>query len=76
MHVVFVEPAFPTNQGEFVRGLARVGAQVSAIGEAPLEALPRALEECLHTYEQVPSVVHQPSLEKAEALRATQTSYS
>jgi hypothetical protein len=70
MHVVFVEPAFPSNQTEFVRALHEVGAQVSAIGEAPLEAIPRRLKGWLSQYEQVPSVVHQPSLE--EAVRAIQ----
>ena len=65
MHVVFVEPAFPSNQREFVRGLHEVGAQVSAIGEAPLAALSSELKSWLSLYEQVPSVVHQPSLEKA-----------
>jgi D-alanine-D-alanine ligase-like ATP-grasp enzyme len=70
MHVVFVEPSFPRNQMEFVRALHEVGATVSAIGEAPLEGLPRQLKEWLTLYEQVPSVVHQPSLE--EAVRAIQ----
>ncbi|MCP5065620.1 MAG: ATP-grasp domain-containing protein, partial [bacterium] len=70
MHVVFVEPAFPTNQMEFVRALHEVGAEVSAIGEAPVEGLPSRIKGWLSQYEQVPSVVHQPSLE--EAVRAIQ----
>ena len=41
MHVIFVEPAFPANQQEFIRALHSVGAAVTAIGEAPVEALPR-----------------------------------
>ena len=65
MHVVFVEPAFPSNQREFVRALSEVGAQVTAIGEAPIEALPRSLKQWLDAYEQVPSVVDQPALERA-----------
>ena len=65
MHVVFVEPAFPRNQTEFVRALAEVGARVTAVGEAPVEALPGKLKGWLHGYEQVPSVVHRPSLEGA-----------
>ena len=32
MHVVFVEPAFPVNQQEFVRGLHAVGAGDRAAG--------------------------------------------
>ena len=39
MHVLFVEPAFPKNQREFVRALRQVGAQVTGIGESPLEAI-------------------------------------
>jgi len=33
MHVVFVEPAFPRNQREFVRALRAAGAHVTGIGE-------------------------------------------
>lgn len=39
MHVLFVEPAFPKNQREFVRALRAVGARVTAIGESAPEAL-------------------------------------
>lgn len=62
MHVIFVEPAFPYNQREFPRALAAVGAKVTAIGEAPIEALDAELKSWLYAYEQVPSVVHEPSL--------------
>ena len=65
MRVVFVEPAFPKNQREFVRALAEVGAEVWAVGEAPVEALPQELKRQLTGYEQVRSVVHEPSLEEA-----------
>lgn len=65
MHVVFVEPGFPSYQRDFVRGLAEVGATVSAVGEAPLDALPASTRDALTWYEQVPSVVHEPSLEAA-----------
>lgn len=57
MHVVFVEPAFPANQREFVRGLALTGARVSAVGERPKESLDEDLRRWLLHYEQVPSVV-------------------
>jgi hypothetical protein len=56
MHVVFIEPRFPGNQKEFVRGLREAGAVVSAVGESPLEALGSDLTEWLHFYEQVGSV--------------------
>ena len=39
MHVIFVEPSFPKNQREFLRALSSVGARVTGIGEAPVEAL-------------------------------------
>ncbi|MDX1395685.1 MAG: ATPase [Gemmatimonadota bacterium] len=56
MHVVFIEPRFPGNQKDFVRGLSEAGADVTAIGEAPREALGAELESWLVHYEQVGSV--------------------
>ena len=47
MHVLFVEPRFPANQPEFVRGLHASGARVTGIGEAPVEALGPVLESWL-----------------------------
>jgi formate-dependent phosphoribosylglycinamide formyltransferase (GAR transformylase) len=57
MHVLFVEPAFPVNQREFVRALHAVGARVTAIGESPAEAVLPHIGQYVHAYEQVPSVV-------------------
>jgi formate-dependent phosphoribosylglycinamide formyltransferase (GAR transformylase) len=65
MHVLFVEPAFPSNQREFVRGLAQIGATVTGIGERPLEHLDGELRGWMHAYEQVTSVVHEESLRNA-----------
>lgn len=62
MHVLFLEPSFPRNQREFVRALHAVGARVTAIGEAPPQALDAELRQWLHGYERVPSVVHEPAL--------------
>lgn len=62
MHVIFVEPAFPYNQRQFVRALHAAGARVTGIGEMPLEALSSEIRHWLYRYEQVPSVVHEPSL--------------
>lgn len=62
MHVVFVEPAFPRNQGEFIRALHTVGAQVTAIGEAPAEALPNQIRSRLHGYEQISTVASEQAL--------------
>ncbi|MCP3956908.1 MAG: ATP-grasp domain-containing protein [bacterium] len=71
MHVIFVEPAFPYNQRQFVRGLRAAGARVTGIGEMPLDALPSEIRDWLYRYEQVPSVVHEPSL--LEAVRRVQS---
>jgi formate-dependent phosphoribosylglycinamide formyltransferase (GAR transformylase) len=62
MNIIFVEPAFPYNQREFVRGLHSVGARVIGIGERPLGALDGELRHWLTHYEQIGSVVHEPSL--------------
>ena len=56
MHVLFVEPAFPGNQRQFVRALATVGARVTAISEAPPEAYDGELAGWLDGYERVGSV--------------------
>ena len=47
MHILFVEPAFPANQREFVRGLSRLrhtGVRITGIGERPAEYLVGQLE--------------------------------
>jgi carbamoylphosphate synthase large subunit len=62
MDVVFVEPAFPYNQREFVRALASVGARVIGIGERPLSALDDELKHWLTHYEQIGSVVDENQL--------------
>ncbi|MEO7794584.1 MAG: ATPase, partial [Thermoanaerobaculia bacterium] len=72
MHVIFVEPKFPYNQREFVRGLAAVGARVTGIGERPWEAIDEELRSWMVGYEQVRSVVHEPSM--LEAVRKVQAS--
>ncbi len=65
MHVLFVEPGFPSNQREFVRGLASVGARVTGIGERPPESFDRDLRGWLHAYERVSSVTNEPALLEA-----------
>lgn len=55
MHVIFLEPAFPANQREFVRALREAGALVSGIGDRPLHALDDQLKGWLYSYEQVGS---------------------
>lgn len=71
MHVLFVEPKFPYNQRQFVRGLAAVGARVTGIGEAPPEALDDELRGWLSGYEQVRTVVDEGAL--LEAVRRVQS---
>jgi len=70
MHVLFVEPKFPFNQRQFVRGLHAVGARVTGIGEAPAEALDPELKSWLHGYERVRTVVDEGAL--MEAVRRVQ----
>ena len=62
MHVLFVEPSFPSNQREFVRGLHSVGAQVTGIGERPVEYLDDQMKGWLHNYEHVSSVCNEQAL--------------
>lgn len=64
MNVVFVEPSFPTNQRQFVRGLREAGATVIGIGERPAEWLDDEMRNWLAHYEQVPSVVDVETLER------------
>ena len=65
MHVAFVEPCFPNNQREFLRGLLSTGARISAISERPIEALPVELREGLFQYERVRSVVDEHAMAEA-----------
>ncbi|MCA1824631.1 MAG: acetyl-CoA carboxylase biotin carboxylase subunit family protein [Mycobacteriales bacterium] len=65
MNVIFVEPAFPKNQREFVRGLASVGASVIGIGERPGDWLDDELRGWLSHYQQVGSVTDTGALSDA-----------
>ena len=57
VRVIFVEPNFPKNQRQFVRGLAEVGAEVIGIGESPQDFLDDELRSWMVHYHQVPNVV-------------------
>lgn len=70
MNVMFIEPAFPHNQREFVRALHAAGSSVIGIGERPRAHLDRELASWLHDYVQVSSVVHEERL--LEGVRAVQ----
>jgi formate-dependent phosphoribosylglycinamide formyltransferase (GAR transformylase) len=70
MHVVFVEPCFPANQKEFVRGLVQAGATVSAVGERSKDTLDDDLRRWLLHYEQIPTVVDADNLARTVAWMA------
>ena len=71
MHVLFVEPKFPYNQREFVRGLHQAGARVTGIGERPWESIDEELRSWMVGYEQVRTVVHEG--EMLEAVKRVQS---
>jgi len=62
VNVIFLEPSFPANQREFVRGLFEAGAGVIGIGERPKEALDPDLKRWMVHYEQVRSVVDEDAV--------------
>ena len=62
MNIIFIEPSFPYNQREFVRGLFESGANIIGIGERPEEYLADDVKHWLGHYVQVQSVVHEPTL--------------
>ena len=70
MNVIFVEPAFPANQREFVRGLAEAGANVIGIGERPGDWLDGDLRGWMLHYQQIPNVTDVGAL--IEAVRFVQ----
>ncbi len=65
MNIVFVEPAFPANQRQFVRALAETGASVIGVGERPLDHLDDELKGWMSHYHQVGSVTDVPAMTAA-----------
>ncbi|HEY5845573.1 MAG TPA: ATPase [Microlunatus sp.] len=65
MNVIFVEPAFPAYQRQFVRGLHAVGATVIGIGERPGDWLDDELKSWMHHYHQIGSVTDVAALSDA-----------
>jgi len=65
MNVIFVEPAFPQNQRQFVRALHATGNRVIGIGERPYDWFDNDLKSWLGAYEQVSSVTDEAALEAA-----------
>src|SRR5579864_8670528 len=70
MNVIFIEPAFPANQREFVRGLTAAGATVIGIGERPVEELDSDLRGWMLHYERIGNVTDVGTL--ADAVRRVQ----
>src|SRR5690349_19117531 len=65
MHIVFIEPRFPTNQKLFVKALAEIGATITAIGEGSKQSLDDELRHWLTHYEEVNSVCDEGSVLRA-----------
>ncbi|MGH8912188.1 MAG: ATP-grasp domain-containing protein [Acidimicrobiia bacterium] len=71
MNVVFVEPSFPTNQKQFVRGLKQAGVSIIGVGERSPGALDAEVAGWLDHYEEVSSVVDPGPM--VEAVRQIQS---
>ncbi len=65
MNIIFVEPAFPAYQREFVRALAAIGANIYGIGERPFDWLDEETRQRLTHYQQISSVTDEGALEWA-----------
>jgi formate-dependent phosphoribosylglycinamide formyltransferase (GAR transformylase) len=71
VNIIFIEPAFPANQREFLRGLAAAGATVIGIGERPIDALDPELRDWMLHYQQIGNVTDVGAL--VEAVRFAQS---
>jgi biotin carboxylase len=71
VNIIFIEPAFPANQREFVRGLAAAGATVIGIGERPVDYLDQELRDWMLHYQQIGNVTDVGAL--VEAVRFAQS---
>lgn len=65
MNILFIEPAFPAYQRDFVRALASIGANVHGIGERPHDWLDDETKGWLKGYQQINSVTDEAALEWA-----------
>jgi formate-dependent phosphoribosylglycinamide formyltransferase (GAR transformylase) len=71
VNIIFIEPAFPANQREFVRGLAAAGATVIGIGERPVDYLDQELRDWMLHYQQIGNVTDVGAL--TDAVRFAQS---
>jgi len=55
--VVFLNPSFPAEMPDFVRGLSQVGARVWAVGDRPVAALAPKVRASVTGYLQVPRLL-------------------
>ena len=65
MNILFIEPAFPANQRQFVRALAATGAHVLGIGERPYDWIDEETRSQMGGYQQIASVTDEGALEWA-----------
>lgn len=56
MNVMMLSPGYPDEMNWFTEGLARVGARVFGVGEAPIQSLPARCQKALTAYLQVRSL--------------------
>jgi len=57
MDVVFLSPGYPPEMGDYVRGLAEVGARVWGVGDSHEDALPATAVRHLTHYLRVPRIL-------------------
>ena len=65
MNVLMIAPGYPVEMPLFVRGLARVGAQVFGVADVPQNELPPLAKEHLTQYLKVNSLVDEDAAVKA-----------
>ena len=57
--VLFLQPAYPPEMQQFVRGLAQSGARVWGVGDSGRQSLPDSLTRHLSGYLQVPGILRE-----------------
>ena len=65
MNVIFLDPAFPSNQREYVRALASIGARVHGVGDRPIEWLDDELRSWMASYRRIASTTDEAAIEGA-----------
>ena len=65
MNVLMIAPGYPAEMPLFVRGLARVGAQVFGVADVPQDELPPLARQHLAGYLRVPSMLDEEAVVEA-----------